>query len=140
MQNDTRNAAASQIGLTLSALERTIQQRQTATDESYTHRLLCGKLDDLLKKVSEESLETCLAAKETEMLAREADASASEQTASLDHLRYEAADVVYHLMVLLARFGIDADDLAAELNARMAPAERPEGARVMESSHINRGK
>ena len=47
---------------------------------------------------------------------------------------------MYHLMVLLARFGISNDELAAELNARMQPEERPEGARVMDSEHINRGR
>lgn len=135
MQNDTRNAGASPIGSTLEALAATIIQRKSATSESYTHRLLEGKLDSLLKKVSEESLETCLAAKETALLP-----AGEQQVASTDHLRYEAADLIYHLMVLMARFGISNDDLAAELNARMTPEERPQGARVMEQNHINRGK
>lgn len=136
MRNDTYNAAASPLGVTLDALANTIQQRKGATDESYTHRLLEGKLDSLLKKVSEESLETCLAAKETDLL----ETGTPAQGASQNHLRYEAADLVYHLMVLLARFDISNDDLAAELNARMTPEERPEGARVMEQDHINRGR
>lgn len=140
MQNDTDNAGASQIGLTLEALASTIQQRATATDASYTHRLLEGKLDSLLKKVSEESLETCLAAKETDLIAQGCGAQELTEAASHDHLRYEAADLIYHLMVLLARFNITNDELAAELNARMTPEERPEGARVMDQSHINRGK
>lgn len=135
MQNDTRNAGASPIGATLEALAATIDQRRSATSESYTHRLLEGKLDSLLKKVSEESLETCLAAKETDLLP-----AGAQQAASTDHLRYEAADLIYHLMVLMARFGISNDDLAAELNARMTPKERPQGARVMDHDHINRGK
>lgn len=135
MQNDTRNASASPIGSTLEALAATIIQRKSATSESYTHRLLEGKLDSLLKKVSEESLETCLAAKETALFP-----AGEQQVASTDHLRYEAADLIYHLMVLMARFGISNDDLAAELNARMTPEERPQGARVMEQNHINRGK
>ena len=135
MQNDTRNAGASPIGSTLEALAATIDQRKAATEESYTHRLLEGKLDSLLKKVSEESLETCLAAKETDLIPE-----GEQQAASTDHLRYEAADLIYHLMVLLSRFGISNDDLAAELNARMTPEERPHGARVMEQDHINRGK
>lgn len=139
MQTDTQNASASPLGTTLDALAHTIAQRRTATEESYTHRLLEGKLDSLLKKVSEESLETCLAAKETDLLAADASAAQAAQ-ASQDHLRYEAADLVYHLMVLLARFDISNDDLAAELNARMTPEERPEGARVMDQDHINRGR
>lgn len=135
MQNDTRNVGASPIGSTLEALAATIIQRKSATSESYTHRLLEGKLDSLLKKVSEESLETCLAAKETALLP-----AGEQQVTSTDHLRYEAADLIYHLMVLMARFDISNDDLAAELNARMTPEERPQGARVMEQNHINRGK
>lgn len=145
MQTDTQNAPASPLGATLDALAHTIAQRRTATEESYTHRLLEGKLDSLLKKVSEESLETCLAAKETDLLVADASAAQTAQAAqaaqaSQDHLRYEAADLVYHLMVLLARFDISNDDLAAELNARMTPEERPEGARVMDQNHINRGR
>lgn len=129
MQNE------SQIGQTLTALAATIEARRAATDESYTHRLLEGRLDTLLKKVGEESLETCLAAKETQLVAGGAD-----QAAQRDHLRYEAADLVYHLMVLLARFNITEDELAAELNARMTPEERPQGAPVIEADHINRGR
>ena len=129
MQNE------SQIGRTLTALAATIEARRTATDESYTHQLLEGRLDTLLKKVGEDSLETCLAAKETQLAAGGAD-----QATQRDHLRYEAADLVYHLMVLLARFDIAQDELAAELNARMTPEERPQGAPVIQQDHINRGR
>lgn len=125
---------ASQIGQTLDALAATIEARRDATDESYTHRLLEGRLDTLLKKVGEESLETCLAAKETAL------ATSEKANVSKDHLRYEAADLVYHLMVLMSRFGITNDQLAAELNARMRPEERPDGAEVMDQDHINRGR
>lgn len=140
MQNDTAQAGASSIGMTLDALANTIQQRKDASEGSYTHRLLAGKLDSLLKKVSEESLETCLAAKETDLVARGCSVGALTEEASRDHLRYEAADLIYHAMVLLARFNITNDDLAAELNARMTPEERPAGARVMDKEHINRGR
>ena len=34
------------------------------------------------------------------------------------HLRYEAADLVYHLLVVLAREGLTPEDLAAELASR----------------------
>lgn len=36
-----------------------------------------------------------------------------------DHIRYEAGDLVYHLLVTLERFGVTLDELAGELNARM---------------------
>ena len=117
-------APESQIGATLDALYTTIEQRRNAGDESYTHRLLTGKLDDPLKKVMEEAGEVALAAKDCEP----------------DHLRYEAADVVYHLMVVLARFSIGIDEFAAELNNRMRDDERPEGAVRLYETYVNRGK
>lgn len=59
---------------------------------------------------------------------------------AIDHLRYEAADVVYHLLVVLERFGISIDEFAAELNSRMTDEERPEGALLLTPEHIKRGK
>ena len=35
-----------------------------------------------------------------------------------DHIRYEAGDLLYHLLVTLERYGITLDELAGELNAR----------------------
>lgn len=60
--------------------------------------------------------------------------------ASVDHLRYEAADVVYHLLVVLERFGISIDEFAAELNMRMTEEERPVGSIRLQEEHIRRGK
>ena len=57
---------ASQIGATLEALAATIAARRDAGEESYTHRLLAGPADDVLKKVMEEAGETALAAKDVE--------------------------------------------------------------------------
>ena len=54
---------ASQIGATLEALAATIAARRDAGEESYTHRLLAGPADDVLKKVMEEAGETALAAR-----------------------------------------------------------------------------
>lgn len=130
---------ASQIGLTLDSLYSTIEQRRAAGSESYTHRLLTGDLDTLLKKISEESLEACLAAKESQLL-EVYEAEDSIVDASIDHLRYEAADVVYHLLVLLSRMDIDIDEFAAELNMRMTEEERPKGAVRLKEEHIKRGK
>ena len=38
--------------------------------------------------------------------------------ADADHLRYEIADLVYHLMVVMARWDLTPGDLADELAAR----------------------
>ena len=63
-----------------------------------------------------------------------------ECDAAIDHLRYEAADVVYHLLVVLERYGIGLDEFAAELNNRMTDAERPEGGVRLHEDHVKRGK
>lgn len=152
---------ASQIGATLEALAATIAARREAGPESYTYRLLSGPADDVLKKVMEEAGETALAAKDVESwacsslaatLALEAGSGRdtaegaldvelpSEYASAIDHLRYEAADVVYHLLVVLERYGIDLDEFAAELNNRMTDGERPQGGVRLHEEHVKRGK
>ncbi len=130
-----------QIGLSLQVLADTIEARKCAGEESYTYRLLNGKLDTLLKKLTEEAGEVALAAKEAELLdVYSGDASLND--AALDHLRYEAGDVVYHLLVILQRFGISIDELAAEMNARMSEDTLAlhEGMVRLKPQHVNRGK
>ncbi len=133
-------APASQIGATLEALAATIEARCDEGDEaSYTYRLAAGPLDSLLKKVSEEALEAGLAAKECQLVDSYA-ADAAAYDASVDHLRYEAADVIYHVLVLLARFDVPMEELAAELNMRMTAEERPCGCVLLQDEHVKRGK
>lgn len=137
----------SQVGAALETLAGTIAQRREAGEESYTYRLLNGNVDKVLKKVMEEAGEVALAAKdassvlpvqgESEFAAAAADAVYDN---AVNHLRYEAADVVYHLLVVLERFGISMDEFAAELNARMtddAIALRT-GVALLKPEHINR--
>ena len=151
---DGEGVPSSQIGATLEALASTISARRSAGEESYTYRLLSGQADEPLKKVMEEAGEVALAAKDLEQLLAGLDAhrknphvpenrvenmrQRADQAA--DHLRYEAADVVYHLLVVLERYHIDLDELAGELNARMTDEERPEGAVRIVDEHVNRGK
>ena len=125
----------SQIGATLASLFRTIEDRREAGEESYTYRLMNGNVDGLLKKISEESLECALASKDLE---RSEAVGADDADAQLDHLRYECGDVIYHLLVLAARYGIGLDELAAELNQRMRPEERPEGCVLLKEEHVRR--
>ena len=61
-----------------------------------------------------------------------------EACAQVDHLRYEAADVVYHLLVVLERFGVSIDEFAAELNNRMTDEERPVGAVRLHDEFVKR--
>ena len=138
---DGESAVESQIGTSLDVLSSTITARRGAGEKSYTYRLLEGNLDTLLKKLMEEAGETALAAKEVDMLL----ACSSDDAvidAAIDHMRYEAGDVVYHLLVLLERFGISLDELAAEMNSRMSEDEISihEGMIRLQEQHINRGK
>lgn len=150
-------APESQIGATIEALAATIANRREADEKSYTYRLLTGSPDAVLKKVMEESGETALAAKDIESWACSSLAASlaahnvdiesdmvvelpSEYDKAVNHLRYEAADVVYHLLVVLERYGIGLDEFAAELNNRMKDEERPKGGVRLHERFVERGK
>ncbi|MBA4106647.1 MAG: phosphoribosyl-ATP diphosphatase [Pirellula sp.] len=91
----------------LDQLEETIRQRQLAgeADKSYTAKLLAGGVAKVGPKVTEEAAEVVEAAAEPDEAGRE-------------HTIREAADVVYHLMVLLAVRGVKLDEVEAELARR----------------------
>lgn len=131
----------SQMGAALESLFATIEERRGAGEKSYTYRLLNGSPDTVLKKVMEEAGEVALAAKDVEAAAA-GSGDAAARDAAVDHLRYEAGDVVYHLLVALARYGVTLDEFAAELNSRMtedAIAKR-HGVAMLQKEHIKRGK
>ena len=91
------------FGDVIEELFAVIEARRGADEsESYTARLLNGPEDSLLKKIAEEAGEVIMAAKD----------------ADADHLRYEAGDLMYHLLVVLARYGLTPSDLAGELTSR----------------------
>ena len=87
----------------LAYLEHLIEDRKSAdADSSYTASLLHGPLRRAAQKVGEEGVETALAAvAETE-----------------DKLTSEAADLVYHLLVLLAAKDVKFESVIAELKSR----------------------
>jgi phosphoribosyl-ATP pyrophosphohydrolase len=92
------------LAATIANLTRIIDSRQTAeATTSYTARLLQGPPEYALKKLVEEALELGFAFKD----------------ADHDHIRYEAADLLYHLLVVCKIVGIDWSELAGELDARM---------------------
>ena len=100
----TANVQPGDIGETLESLAATIRGRRDAPPEtSYTARLLTDVEDELLKKLAEESSEVIMACKDDDH----------------DHIRYEAGDLLYHLLVILERYGVTLSELAGELNARM---------------------
>lgn len=87
----------------LTYLETVIDGRKDADPStSYTAKLLAGPLHKAAQKVGEEGVETALAA-------------VAEDDAAL---RGEAADLIYHLMVILAARDIKLTDVIAELRAR----------------------
>lgn len=103
MGERTANVVPGDIGVTMKGLAEVIHGRREASPEtSYTARLLTGPEDKLLKKVAEEAAEVVMACKDEDH----------------DHIRYEAADLVYHLLVTLERYGVTIEELAGELDAR----------------------
>ena len=88
----------------LSALAETIKARRLATSEaSYTRSLLDGGPQRCAKKFGEEAVETVIAA------------TAQDDGA----LKAEAADVLYHLLVLLESRDVALADVLDLLRARM---------------------
>ncbi|WP_418152950.1 bifunctional phosphoribosyl-AMP cyclohydrolase/phosphoribosyl-ATP diphosphatase HisIE [Litorimonas sp. RW-G-Af-16] len=87
----------------LGYLEDLIEDRKSAdADSSYTASLLQGPLRRAAQKVGEEGVETALAA------VAETD----------DKLTSEAADLVYHLLILLAAKNVKFADVVTELRGR----------------------
>jgi phosphoribosyl-ATP pyrophosphohydrolase len=97
------DTASSPIGAVIDELYAVIESRRGADPEtSYTAKLLAGHEDKLLKKIGEEATEVVMAAKDHDPA----------------QVRYESADLVYHLLVVMAREGVTPAELAAELATR----------------------
>ena len=90
---------------TLEKLYAVVKDRQQNPQEgSYTCYLFDKGIDKILKKVGEECAETIIAAK-------------NEKN---DETVYEIADLIYHLMVMMAQQGIDIQEVLDELEQRSA--------------------
>ena len=88
---------------TLSRLEATIKQRLGASpEESYVAKLHARGLPVIARKLGEEAVETVIAA----------------LSGTREELTGEAADVLFHLLVLLGEKGIPLSDVLAELERR----------------------
>jgi phosphoribosyl-ATP pyrophosphohydrolase/phosphoribosyl-AMP cyclohydrolase len=95
--------ATQSLGAVVEDLYALLEQRRREMPEgSYTVKLLTGPQDKLLKKIAEEAGEVIIAARDGDH----------------DQTRYEIADLLYHLLVVMVREGIEPDDLAAELAGR----------------------
>ncbi len=90
----------------LDALEQTILARQSASDKkSYTAKLMAGGVEKIGRKIMEEAAEIV-------------EAAAVPGEEGRKHTIYEAGDVLYHLMVLLASRDIRLAEVEAELARR----------------------
>ncbi|MEA5002197.1 MAG: bifunctional phosphoribosyl-AMP cyclohydrolase/phosphoribosyl-ATP diphosphatase HisIE [Christensenella sp.] len=97
---DSKEAANSSL---LYELYDLIADRKINPKEgSYTNYLFEKGIDKILKKVGEESAEVIIASKNP----------------GTDELRYEAADLLYHLLVLMNEKGLTLPELFAELQNR----------------------
>ncbi len=87
----------------LARLARLVESRKAGDPEkSYVAKLLAGDEDAILKKIGEEATETVLAAKGGDRL----------------HLVRETADLWFHCLIMLARYGLGPQDVLAELHRR----------------------
>lgn len=87
----------------LKQLEETIQSRIGANpDTSWTAKLLSKGPEKCAEKFGEEAIEAIIAAAKNDR----------------ENLTYEAADVLYHLLVMLAARDVALDDVLAELERR----------------------
>jgi phosphoribosyl-AMP cyclohydrolase / phosphoribosyl-ATP pyrophosphohydrolase len=90
-------------GSILIDLEALISNRYRKRPEgSYTTYLFNNGVDKIGKKIGEEAAEVIIAAKNS----------------SHDELRYEAADLIYHLMVLMQNQGLPFAEVLTELEKR----------------------
>lgn len=91
----------------LNTLSQVIEQRKNASAESsYVASLHKGGLNEILKKVGEESTEAILAAKD------------AAQSGNNEQLIYETADLWFHSLVMLSNLGENAESVITELQRR----------------------
>jgi len=79
-------------------------RKETLPEDSYTASLFTHEKGEnaVIEKLGEETTELLLAAKDDDH----------------DEIAHEAADIVYHLLVLLSMKGMDLEDLLGELRER----------------------
>jgi phosphoribosyl-ATP pyrophosphohydrolase len=85
-------------------IDRIAERRGASPDASYTARLLSEGVPKCAKKYGEEAVELALAAVLREPVP----------------IRAEAADALYHYLVLLEACGLSLTDVLAELSGRMS--------------------
>ncbi|MQY52601.1 phosphoribosyl-ATP diphosphatase [Rhodocyclus tenuis] len=87
----------------LHRLSETLAERRNADPQtSYTAQLMAKGPDAILKKIGEECAELIMAGKEGDRL----------------NVVWESTDVLFHVMVLLAFYGLSIEDVLQELRRR----------------------
>ena len=87
----------------LPRLSETLAARRNADPTtSYTAQLFASGPDSILKKIGEECAELIMAAKDGKRL----------------NIVWESTDVIYHVMVLLAFYGLSIEDVSQEMRRR----------------------
>lgn len=87
----------------LTQLDQLLEARKAeSADSSYVASLYAKGLDQILKKLGEEAIETVMAAKDGDR----------------DHLIYEVTDLWFHSLVLLAHQNLSSADVLKELERR----------------------
>jgi phosphoribosyl-ATP pyrophosphohydrolase/phosphoribosyl-AMP cyclohydrolase len=99
----------------LERLWATVAERAATRPEgSYTARLLAAGVDGPARKVAEEAVEVVMAAKDDAV----AEAAADDRAATRAALAGEAADLLYHALVLLAERGLPPAEVLDRLRDR----------------------
>ena len=80
-------------------------RKQNPSEKSYTASLFTGGIDKIGEKILEEAQEVIEAAAETDCEAH-------------DHLVHEAADLIFHLLVMLGYKSIKWEEVEGELGRR----------------------
>ncbi|MDJ1469411.1 bifunctional phosphoribosyl-AMP cyclohydrolase/phosphoribosyl-ATP diphosphatase HisIE [Cytophagaceae bacterium DM2B3-1] len=97
------NEENKQKGLFLNQLQSIIRQRKgTSPEESYTAKLFARGINKIAQKVGEEAVEIVIEAKDD----------------NIDLFKNEAADLLFHFLVLLEAKNVDLDDVVDVLQQR----------------------
>ena len=103
-------------------MRRIESRREQPPKNSYTAELMAGGSESIGEKIAEEAAEVVTAA-----------AACDGSTARRNDVIHEAADLIYHLFVLLAFYRVSLDEVSGELAARFGTsgldekAARPSG-------------
>lgn len=100
LAEDERDAAS--LSVLKEVYDVIADRRKNPVEGSYTNYLFEKGIDKQLKKIGEESAEVIIASKNPD----------------ISELRYEAADLLYHLMVVMVERGLTWEDLCRELEGR----------------------